>query len=425
MIIKRLGTAVGMLVISTQLANANFQKGHEASDQNGAPVIEQWRADASHGDVQAQFELGQTFEKGTESVSSDLVEAYAWFKLAAAQDFAGADEAIQRLRDIMTPEEISEAEARSVATLGIWYRQFTGQDEGAFQEAKAAKTLLKQQQESETQSAADIRAETQRAMIEHRNAEAEAALKLIEDSRKAAILAAQQQAEEAKRNAELRQHKIDQQQQQAAQNEDQRQQQKLEMARARLEELKARQDGGNQVPTTATNIASAPAVAGSTTSSAKAPAVKGLPEQSKVAAQPQAIGDVKQAALDVPPPVKPGGADIALQDPELTEKKISLASKEPSALRELDDMKGLDKKAVVEIFETAKTAELDSQAAKSEIADSLVRIDALKWSLISGAKGDKSAPMMNRVLMSKMTPVQIAEANRLAGEWLIDRQSRL
>ncbi|PHQ71823.1 MAG: hypothetical protein COB93_02290 [Sneathiella sp.] len=80
---------------------------------------------------------------------------------------------------------------------------------------------------------------------------------------------------------------------------------------------------------------------------------------------------------------------------------------------------------VVEIFENAKTVALDTDAAQKEISDSLVRIDALKWSLISGAKGDKSAPKMNKILMSRMSPIQIAEANRLAGEWIIDRQKRL
>ena len=113
-----------------------------------------------------------------------------------------------------------------------------------------------------------------------------------------------------------------------------------------------------------------------------------------------------------------------MQDASLTQQKIPLAAKEPT-VPGLKSMKGLNKEAVVEIFEAAKIADLETDAAKSEIADSLVRIEALKWSLISGAKGDKSAPKMNKVLMSRMTPVQIAEANRLAGEWILERQKSL
>ena len=125
----------------------------------------------------------------------------------------------------------------------------------------------------------------------------------------------------------------------------------------------------------------------------------------------------KTALATAPDPVKSPAITVATEAPLTKAKSDALAS-----LKSLD---GLDKDAVEEIFEQAKIADLDTATAQAEIEESFTRIEALKWSLISGAKGDKAAPKMNKVLMSRMSPVQIAEANRLAGEWLIEQQKEL
>ena len=137
MIITRLGMALGLVLISTQMVSANFQKGQNALDQNdAAAAVAEWRNDATAGNAEAQFSLGQVFEKGADGVEADVTEAYAWFKLAAAQGLDGAKDALERVRAQMSPDEINEGKAKSAAALGIWYRQFTGQDEAAFQEEK-------------------------------------------------------------------------------------------------------------------------------------------------------------------------------------------------------------------------------------------------------------------------------------------------
>ncbi|MCF8467507.1 MAG: hypothetical protein K9G33_08915 [Sneathiella sp.] len=453
MIIKRLGMALGLVLISAPMVSANFQKGQNALDQNdAAAAVAEWRNDATQGDAKAQFSLGQIFEKGADGVEADLTEAYAWFKLAAAQNLGDAKEALERVHAKMSQDEIDEGKAKSVATLGAWYRRFTGQDEAAFQEEKAAAMAQKEQQQptQEDRHAADQRAETQRALIAQRKAEAEAAAKALEESREAAITAAQQQAEEAKRQAALRMQEIEEQKRRLALKEAQQYPQVQDDARARLAALMAKQSGApvqaapapepraEIKPVTMAAVESAPAKVSApaqTVDAVSKPAPRPVATAEttveepvavpKLAVEPETAGEIKQAALSVAPPPKPGGSDVALQDVSLTQKKISIPPKEELAVPGLKSMKGLNEDAVVEIFESAKLADLDTAAAQAEIEESLVRIEALKWSLISGAKGDKAAPKMNKVLMSKMTPVQIAEANRLAGQWLLERQKNL
>lgn len=436
MIIKRLGIAAGLVLISVQLAGANFEKGQDAVAQKDfVAAVQEWRAVANYGHKNAQISLGKLYEKGAEGVDADIIEAYAWFKLAAAQGVAEAKTGLDRILPDMTAEQIDSGNSQAVAALGMWYRNFTGQEEAAFQQAKAEAATLKQQQLAAEQDGGKDRAEKQRALIAQRNAAAKEAERVREENLQSAILAAQQQAEEAKQQAFLLQQQIDSEKRLAATKVEQSKQSELDTARARLEELKAKQSGAsvqaqtsiaqNSVPTSSRVISStAPVALASPAKTAIAPTVAAVPGNSAV---------IQQAALVPLPAQKPGGTDVTMQAAELTEKKIVIASASPvqveatkgASISGLENMTGLEETVVVEIFENAKTVALDTDAAQKEISDSLVRIDALKWSLISGAKGDKSAPKMNKILMSRMSPIQIAEANRLAGEWIIDRQKRL
>ena len=202
------------------MLRASYEEGQKALDRNdAATAVEEWRSVAKQGDAKAQFALGQVFEKGADGVEADLVEAYAWFKLASTQDLEEANEAIERLRKSMSPEELQEAQTRSLVALGSWYRKFTGQDETAFQEARAAASAQKQQQASTEDTLAEQRAAAQRELIAQRKAEAEAKARALEESRQAAILAAQQAAEEAKRQAEIRNKKIEEQRRALAQKD--------------------------------------------------------------------------------------------------------------------------------------------------------------------------------------------------------------
>lgn len=422
----RFSLAFGLVFLSAQVVQASFEKGQEALDQNNASAaIEEWQPVAKRGDARAQFALGQIFEKGTEGVEPDLVEAYTWFKLAAAQDYQEAGETVERLRSMMSTDDLREAQTRSLAALGFWYRDFTGQDEAAFQEAKATVVAPEQPSPVSEETLAEQRAAAQRELIAQRKAEAEAKEKALEESRQAAILAAQKAAEEAKRKAEIRDKKIEEQRSLIAQKDAQQSQSSLDATKARLADLMAKQQGGasatggsaaaapvtkavpvpkpvEKTPIPETKVASAP-VSSETTKSIDAPKVTPVPQKSATAT---VSGNVKS-------PV----ASEAAETPTTQTKSETL-----TALKSLD---GLNKDAVEEIFEQAKIADLNNAEAQSEIERSLVRIEALKWSLISGAKGDNAAPKLNKVLMSKMSPVQIAEANRLAGEWLIERQKQL
>lgn len=455
---KRIGAALGVFLIGTQLASADFQTGQEAfSQKEFSTAIEQWRLAAHKGDGRAQFSLGKMFEEGAEGIESDLVRSYGWFKLSAAQNVDGATDALNRLQKEMSPGQIEEANAQAVAALGIWFRKFFNQDEEAFQKMKADLVVQKQQQLTQDKDAAKTRADNQADLIAQRNADAKIARQLEEDNRAAAILAAQQQAEEAKIVAFQEQQKIEEQQRLTVQKQQQEEQTKLDDARTRLEELRAKQQGvapdksstvlrTAPVATTAVAAVVVSSAATSTAGSSNATAASSGAAASSVAAAsvPAAAASSKTAAVVAPValatsvPEKPGGSNVVMQDAGTTSEKIKIDTEEPIAQEtvalatqptnippELQNQSGLDEAALTEIFKLAQSVPLETAEARAEISEYLVRIDALKWSLISGVRGDTAAPKMNKVLMSKMTPVQIAEANRLAGAWLTKRQSRL
>ncbi|MCT8161677.1 tetratricopeptide repeat protein [Pseudoruegeria sp. SHC-113] len=71
---------------------------------------------AQAGEPQAQFRLGQLFARG-DHVAQDFVKAHGWTNLAAAGGYPGAREARGALADLMTPEQIAEAQAMARALL--------------------------------------------------------------------------------------------------------------------------------------------------------------------------------------------------------------------------------------------------------------------------------------------------------------------
>jgi hypothetical protein len=457
MIIKRLGVAAVIIAATAQMAAANYQKGAAAYSKNDIQeAIQQWQSAATDGDAKAMVRLGKLYESGASDLSADLIEAYGWLKLAAAQGSVEAEQALAELTGKMSELEIEEGQVRATDALGIWYRKFTGQDEEAFQITKTEALRQKREQEQleidSQKEAARQRAETQKALIEKRKQDARNAVLKREQAREEAIRMAQLQAEEAKRKAALKDQQIAEEKRLAALRLEQRQQSsQTDAARQRLQELMAKQNGAS-LSQPSTVVRSAPIVVatsnGSTGDGLSAPAPKTTASQPvpqikpksvsvatkpTVASVPHTGSEIKQAVLAPVPSKKPGGEKIVLQEKTLTEKKIVLAETDTvktdattdMRLAQLDNLTGLDEETVIEIFEMADSVSLDTDAAQQEISDSLVRIDSLKWSLISGAKGDKSAPKMNKILMSKMSPIQIAEANRLARDWLIERQKRL
>jgi len=76
--------------------------------------ISELRRAAEQGDARAQYNLALMYDEG-EGVPKNLVDAYFWFNLAAAQGIEDG----KRNRDIsekqMTREQIAEAQRRSAA----------------------------------------------------------------------------------------------------------------------------------------------------------------------------------------------------------------------------------------------------------------------------------------------------------------------
>ena len=460
--------ALGLAVFSISPAFASFEAGRAALDRSDAvTAVDEWITVAKRGDSRAQFALGQLLEKGGEGVVADPVDALSWYRLAAAQGLTEAGEAAERLSGQLGAAEVEEAHLRTLATVGVWFRAYTGQDEAAYQQMRAVAAAERPSSArveiGAPDTLADQRAAAQREMIEQRKAQEEAEARTLEESRQAAIAADQRQAEEAKRQAALRDQQIAAQRQAIAERTSAPAVDEQEAARARLAALMAKQGSSagstgapaaasappvSNVPASAPTVAAAPsangsitketvpapvAETGSTAGSATNPAAKlegtpnavpastDIPKESKPLTKPEAgTGGLTPSPQKTPPQQMAsiqGDTSQQLSSPLTDEKSASLA-----ALQSYD---GLDRNVVEEIFEQAKIADLGTPAAQREIENSLSRIEALKWSLISGAKGDKAAPKMNKVLMSKMSPVQIAEANRLASEWLIAQQRNL
>jgi len=65
------------------IIDASFQPGTKTTSQDPSVAVTIWRDAAKRGDSSAQFMLGLYNAKGKE-MPQNLVRAYAWFKLSAA-----------------------------------------------------------------------------------------------------------------------------------------------------------------------------------------------------------------------------------------------------------------------------------------------------------------------------------------------------
>ena len=76
------------------------------------------RKAAEQGNPVAQSELGSLYESGL-GVAADNATAYKWYAMAGAQNNDEGRQGMERLRQLMTPEELDGAAKEAVA----WYRQ--------------------------------------------------------------------------------------------------------------------------------------------------------------------------------------------------------------------------------------------------------------------------------------------------------------
>ena len=94
---------------------ANYEAGQEAWDA-GHPgeALTEWQEAAEAGDRRAMLALGRLFAKGL-GAPQDYVEAHKWFNLAASRGEEAAVEERDALTARMTPDQVTEAQARARA----------------------------------------------------------------------------------------------------------------------------------------------------------------------------------------------------------------------------------------------------------------------------------------------------------------------
>ena len=435
---KRLGFIVGFMMLHASLAWGSFQQGMTAY-KNGdfGTALSIWEAEAINGDVNAQYNLGLVYENGVNGFPKDLPVAYAWYRVAAAQDVDVAAQAVQRLEPLMTTGQVEDGNKYAVTILGKWYRQNIGLKEDDYKkivEQRAAREKAKI--EAEKRAAAE-RARQQRALIAQRDADAKMSEKLEEQSRAAALKAAREQAEEAKRNAYYAQKQREEEERMALLRAEKQKNDEKQAAVQRLAELKAKQQGGSTsavviapsppqpvqappAPKAPVSVASVPIAATAPVTAQQTPTVTSTPkveQQTAVQSEPMKSEPVSQVSAAEP---------VA----ELPQKKEAVVAAKPKPAVQASKTNlpiienGMDQSIVAQILEQAKAMPLNTPKAIADIKEGRRDVEALKWSLISAARGKASAAKMNDILIRTMTPVQITEANRRAAEWIIKRQNR-
>lgn len=242
---KRVGIVVAVALLSAGIARADFQAGLQAfNDKDFTKAVTTWTADAAKGDLNSQYNLGLLFEKGVEGYPKDLPKAYGWYRVAASQNAEAAKKAIDRIKPLMTAGQIDSGNNFAIERFGKWFRQNIGRDEQDYQAAKIQQKKARKAKIEIERKAAAARAQRQRDLISERDADAKLADQLQKESRKAAIRAAQEKAEEAKRNAFIEKRRREEEARMAALREEKNRQAKLDSARSRLAELQAKQQGG-------------------------------------------------------------------------------------------------------------------------------------------------------------------------------------
>ncbi|MBE7638061.1 hypothetical protein GUA87_14485 [Sneathiella sp. P13V-1] len=422
---KRFGLMLGALVLMGNTAHASFEKGLAAYQQEDfGTAVSLWSKEGAEGHLDAQYNLGVIFEKGVPGVKKDLPEAFAWFRLAASQNVVAAEQALSRIKPLMTSVQLEEGNKRAIELLGKWYRTNIGLDDVRYKQILAQREQQIEARKKAEEQAAKARANQQRALLAQRDAAAKREERVKEQSRQAAILAAQRAAEQAKQQRVADDAARAEKERLANEQAERERQLKLAAAKLRLQQLKSKQQasGGPSIastslaPVTATPVeTTAPAATTAVTKpvASVAPAAQPVPQPAtppKTVAQPSATSQQLQPAASTPKPVaEPKTVAKAVEAPKTRMPVIS---------------RGMDAKVVKEIISTANSVPLDNAAAKAEIAQANTEISALKWSLISAARGKASARGMNAILTKNMTQAQIAEANRQAAEWIMKRQAR-
>ena len=88
-----------------------FDEGVAAYDRGDyATALKEYRPLAEQGHAAAQYNLGLMYANG-KGVPQDYVQAHMWFNLAAAQGDESGRENRDKVVELMTPADISKAQA--------------------------------------------------------------------------------------------------------------------------------------------------------------------------------------------------------------------------------------------------------------------------------------------------------------------------
>ncbi|THD76789.1 hypothetical protein E7681_02820 [Thalassobius vesicularis] len=81
-----------------------------AEHDQPADAIAYFRPAAEEGDTEAQFRLGMAYSTGA-GLDQDVVQAHSWLNIAAAGGHSEAGKMRDAITDLMTPEQVAEAQA--------------------------------------------------------------------------------------------------------------------------------------------------------------------------------------------------------------------------------------------------------------------------------------------------------------------------
>ena len=95
----------------TPLAAQDYEKGLAAYRSGDfATALQDWTPLADQGDAEAQYNLGVIYEYG-QGVLQDNVMAHMWYNIASANGHENAGEWRDEREGLMTPADISKAQA--------------------------------------------------------------------------------------------------------------------------------------------------------------------------------------------------------------------------------------------------------------------------------------------------------------------------
>jgi len=102
--------ALAIMALAVPANAGPFEDGKTAYDRGDyTTALKFWRPPAKRGNAEAQFNLGFMYNTGN-GVPLDIVFAYMWFNLAAAQNDLLAPAARDMAAERMTPNQIAEAQ---------------------------------------------------------------------------------------------------------------------------------------------------------------------------------------------------------------------------------------------------------------------------------------------------------------------------